>query len=416
MTKETKIGLLVGLAFIILFAIILSEKGATRGTKSPSSLTIADASRGKNDRFVGGSGPLGSAGKLPVDTKAPSFPANVRTNDTQTSRGDSPSGTETSDSLPQFVIDALNGGGDRPDEEPEAAPGSSREETTSLANAVAKAVAGSVTLTTEDSVPAKPGSMPEPVKMVPENKTEMSPSPAVAGSRALENKATEKPAENKTTEPAVVHKVEPGQSVSKIAAKYYGRSTPDRVEAICKANRDVLKNAQTVRAGDNLKIPALEGFEPAPGFLGTGAPKPAPKAARPETVIPPPVETAKETRVADNSRSTAKPALVPVGSQSLPTMVEAPSSENMLRANPPVEKKETTVVRFQWYEVQKSDTMAKIAKRMLGSEKRTSDLCQINRDIVPDPTRLKSGTKIRVPVNDSGRVSATVLHASAGEP
>lgn len=28
MTRETKIGLLVGLAFIIVFAIILSEKGA----------------------------------------------------------------------------------------------------------------------------------------------------------------------------------------------------------------------------------------------------------------------------------------------------------------------------------------------------------------------------------------------------
>ena len=42
MTKETKIGLLVGLAFIVLFAIILSEKGARRGVDAPGG-RLADA-------------------------------------------------------------------------------------------------------------------------------------------------------------------------------------------------------------------------------------------------------------------------------------------------------------------------------------------------------------------------------------
>ena len=44
MTKETKIGLLVGLAFIILFAIILSEKGARpagRGLPAPRWIGLA---------------------------------------------------------------------------------------------------------------------------------------------------------------------------------------------------------------------------------------------------------------------------------------------------------------------------------------------------------------------------------------
>jgi hypothetical protein len=45
MTKETKIGLLVGLAFIILFAIILSEKRGTGRDATLPAFAVADANR-----------------------------------------------------------------------------------------------------------------------------------------------------------------------------------------------------------------------------------------------------------------------------------------------------------------------------------------------------------------------------------
>ena len=63
MTKETKIGLLVGLAFIILFAIILSEKGANRGVEAPV-LRVVDAT--DEGSRTGSIPPLHDDGKLAV--------------------------------------------------------------------------------------------------------------------------------------------------------------------------------------------------------------------------------------------------------------------------------------------------------------------------------------------------------------
>jgi LysM repeat protein len=63
-----------------------------------------------------------------------------------------------------------------------------------------------------------------------------------------------------------VHTVQSGESLGKIAAKYYGRSTPARIEAIFKANRDRLKATHQVKAEQKLDIPDLgeanSAFEP----------------------------------------------------------------------------------------------------------------------------------------------------------
>src|SRR6185295_4433110 len=65
MTKETKIGLLVGLAFIILFAIILSEKGAPqRDAKSPNFATLPNRPDGSTT-----TSPLQDGGRLAVENQ-----------------------------------------------------------------------------------------------------------------------------------------------------------------------------------------------------------------------------------------------------------------------------------------------------------------------------------------------------------
>ena len=66
MTNETKIGLIVGLGFIILFAIILSEKGATNNTRAPSALTLADSSEAEQLVADTSEEPLHNAGELPI--------------------------------------------------------------------------------------------------------------------------------------------------------------------------------------------------------------------------------------------------------------------------------------------------------------------------------------------------------------
>ena len=71
MTKETKVGLLVGLAFIILFAIILSEKGATNNVSSPSNLGIADARHSSGPGNSRHATPLSNVGKIPIESTIP---------------------------------------------------------------------------------------------------------------------------------------------------------------------------------------------------------------------------------------------------------------------------------------------------------------------------------------------------------
>ena len=66
---------------------------------------------------------------------------------------------------------------------------------------------------------------------------------------------------------------------------------------------------------------------------------------------------------------------------------------------------------FVWYEVRKSDTLAGIARRTLGSEKRYREIQRMNSDIIQDINRLKPGMKIRVPVKGATEGTAT---ASAG--
>lgn len=70
MTRETKIGLLVGLAFIIVFAIILSEKGPSSRNSSLPAFSMVD--RMGTDAASAATGqPLANAGKLQVDRTLP---------------------------------------------------------------------------------------------------------------------------------------------------------------------------------------------------------------------------------------------------------------------------------------------------------------------------------------------------------
>jgi nucleoid-associated protein YgaU len=50
------------------------------------------------------------------------------------------------------------------------------------------------------------------------------------------------------------------------------------------------------------------------------------------------------------------------------------------------------------YTVQKGDTLARIAKKELGSAHRWKYLYQMNKDRIKDPNDLKAGQKIIIPV------------------
>jgi len=51
----------------------------------------------------------------------------------------------------------------------------------------------------------------------------------------------------------------------------------------------------------------------------------------------------------------------------------------------------------QWYEVQKGDTLSKIAKQLYGDAALYPRIFAANRDAVKDPNRIEVGQKLRIP-------------------
>jgi len=56
------------------------------------------------------------------------------------------------------------------------------------------------------------------------------------------------------------------------------------------------------------------------------------------------------------------------------------------------------VQSFQEYTVREGDTLSSIAARLLDSRGRWRDIFEQNRDRIPDPNRLRPGTRIRIPL------------------
>mgnify|MGYP000372836630 CR=1 FL=1 len=384
MTKETKIGLLVGLAFIILFAIILSEKGATRSGGAPTTLIREDTAK-QPTRVASRDQPFGGAGEMspPLPPVVPPAPANYRVPIDEPYRTAAASPEARSiPPLPPSVVSILNGSEDH------TAAGPDHNDSGSL----------TVPEGGDGGVPPSPrvideeGPPPPPSGVVFENPSGPSgglPSKPVAPDAAV-----------------TIHTVRPGQSLGKIAAEHYGRATPARIEAICQANRDVLRDPHKIRAGDKLRIPLLEEhgdqFELVRGFA-----PPAVIPSNPTPRSPTPVASGNATiRIPTSVEEQAASAAA--GRQRLPTDQPEP-----LRHVPPSSPPPAPPARWQWYEVQKKDTLSSIAKRLLGNQGRADEIFELNRDVLTSKNTIKPGMKLRIPVKNSATpVGRTVTGAS----
>lgn len=399
MTKETKIGLLVGLAFIILFAIILSEKGTTKTSSAPSTLTLADADQDRPDGAAGDRKPFDRAGRLPIEGRLQNPVA------TESSAGDASSPSEVpleppfSDEdegimpLPKSVVDRLN----MPPIETEipVATGSRPigTESMSLADVVAEGLSGSgqrLNPPVEDEAAAASLGL----EMTTASHLDQ-PSPLGSSPPGDERAKT-------AMKLLTVHKIRRGESLGRIAARYYGRATPERIEAIFNANRDKLSSIHSVRAEDTLAIPELDerqniAFEPVTDF----APAEVVSAKQPSGEAGVRIPIPLDERVGE-----ARPA--PPGANERIASVRASG------------RSRTGAADFTWYEVRKKDTLSLIAKRELGSEGRFGEIYRLNRDIIRDKHMIKPGMKIRLPVNvgqgSSASETFTALMPESMEP
>lgn len=358
MTKETKVGLLVGLAFIILFAIILSEKGATNNVAPPSNLTVADASQpGGGSLLPRNTVPLEGDGKISI---AKSLPPTTETRTVHTT-GNSvipersvgvpiPKSQEDVRPLPTSIVEQLNYTpmAERQIDLKDVGTTSGPESVLSDSLAIA--------LASGRHSESRRVISPDPEEPMSESAIDSRPKPqtppvAIAPVRIVAN-----------------HKVQSGESLGKIAAKYYGRSTPSRIDAIFDVNRDKLSSKHAVRVGDMLRIPAIPdadgvSFINASGFSGKSINDAHPRRDD-EIRIPLPIDD--------------KAAIV-----AHKTTDQEPESQ-------PID--------FKWYEVQENDTLSRIAARQMGSSRLFLKLYDFNRDLIPNKNAIKPGTKIRIPL------------------
>jgi nucleoid-associated protein YgaU len=170
--------------------------------------------------------------------------------------------------------------------------------------------------------------------------------------------STGRPAAPPTARPAALpppaeawpkkHAIAQGDTLSSISDRYYGSSTPERIDFLLKANPQ-LKNPRAMKIGDQLTIPAWNKPAAAP-TAGTSAASP-------------------------RSGGTAPPS---------PT-APAPTTP-------------AATVSTRTYEVSDGDSFYSIARSQLGNGARWQELLRLNEDLVNgDPKRLKPGMIIKLP-------------------
>jgi nucleoid-associated protein YgaU len=214
MARETKVGLLAGLAFIICFAVILSN----RGDRDPYSVSIP----GYTTEARNADRPATGLTALPVQGAAP--------------RPALP--------YPATAVSILgDAGGDVParggsTRDPGASEVASREVTHNGTNWPPAGGAGG------------PGADGGPAA-THVHSTAAVPTPNPAGS--LPASLPAKPASDG---PHRTYTVTHGDTLSKIAATQYGNKSGGMVKAILDANKDVLKEADVLPVGVRLNLPA----------------------------------------------------------------------------------------------------------------------------------------------------------------
>lgn len=444
MTKETKIGLLVGLAFIILFAIILSEKGAPqRDAKSPNFATLPNRPDGSAI-----TAPLQDGGRVPVENHLNPIvqPTEVASSGVLTEEPIISASAMDEDSLPQLPESVMKIFADTSD-------ASSATPVTRSTDAAVDAVAMNTTPSAVPSHSVTPGPAASPPRgvFVPQGDTvatgprvggPVAPPETVVSDRGLiatrtepvappvDRSATMIPAAATNDTPTVIrttHTVKDGDCVSKIAAEYYGRSTPDRIKLIETANRDVLKQKKGIRAGDKIKIPELAGyedrFEPVAGFTQPRNSKPATPDPRSldATIIS---DRTAVASAAGGESDRVEPFEIKDGMPRVPKAVpEAgkPSNGAIALVPPPVDEHANAsadrlvkvdssprLSKTRWYEVRSGDTLSGIARRELGNERQFKTIYKLNKDILTDKHTLKPGTKLRLPPAEDPSLSSSV--------
>jgi len=165
--------------------------------------------------------------------------------------------------------------------------------------------------------------------------------------------------------------VRAGDNLTKIAQRVYGPERGEEYVRIFRANTDKLRDASTLRVGQVLVIPPLQGATPSARGEGTA---PGPPPARPGA-----------SRPAEPARLARAPRRGPAHY----TEVTLEALAERLGARR----------RSGRYVVRSGDSLTAIARRTLGTGSRAAvrKLFDANRDRLADPDSLPVGLELRIP-------------------
>ncbi len=416
MTRETKVGLIVGLAFIVVFAVILSHKGAQPRAASSTELgPIVDATPrqpvGARDtgtpgrRPGGGLNPKGG-GELLSEKPAPN--GATRLPDRADGRSSS-SGAGTAAPIPLAGSRQEAG---KPSSPEGYKPSVALPEMPGGQSSANRGLTPSLEVWLEDGPSKKPEALdtagatarkapPVPLPPAPEVKPPPSatdrPTPPAAPPSAGDSLPEPKPRIKQE------HIVKKNDTITRIAQAAYGRATPKEINAILEANKKAVPNALALRVGTKIVIPELPAdkfvdasFPPSAGGSpkapaadsGNGAKGSAASTGEGSEGRSAPESAAAKDEKADGKASAKGGRDVKVAKDVKPGREGGSAEEKS--------------ANFRWHTVQENETLASIARKRLGNAERWREIADLNKGKLQDPLKIRVGERIKLPANGGG--------------
>ena len=350
MAQDTKIGLLVGIGFIVCFAMVLSHRGRVEGMSAAAAyqaLSRSDTGPPFQATSVGQGAmrwPGSAASRSEMESRLSAdavgdvsigqrLGIREATSTRESLDGLSVPGhatTESSAKIPTF-------GGETTGSDKESMDGAvaTQASASRSANALTWESIFGPSSGTEQAGGAAVKQETAP-SSAPNQSTTAMTSPRTAGGDV------ERVPQESTARHAVKYSVQSNDTLWAIVHKVYGRSSRELVDALFEANRSRISSVDKVLPGTQLICPVLKGVAPI------------------EVVD-------KSLKKKVNQREAERPAKSRGGSN-------------------------------EFYDVKKGDHYAAIAERVLGDKTRWRELYELNRDIFPDPGKIQHGVRIRLPL------------------
>ncbi len=180
------------------------------------------------------------------------------------------------------------------------------------------------------------------------------------------------------------HVVDKGESLAVIAKKYYGPEIGNQratIQMLYEANKDVLDSVDVVKVGDKLVIPQIAGSQPA-------------QTEKPKTASTSLMDKFKNVFEPAGTKKEANEAEVRNNAQTN----KAKDTAIAKKADPaPINGKAKSAPAGREYVVQSGDHLYKIAQKHLGDGDRYPEIIALNKDQLANPSQLQVGMKLKLP-------------------